>query len=108
MAQLSDTGRFKFALALVALVAFCVLCGAGLGVSIHGIAETGDSLDHWRAQAEEPAPETTLSMDRPAARIERLEAELASHQERAAVCGGMLLFFAALTALGVRTWRQRT
>lgn len=106
MSEISGPDRVKFGAALVVLAGFCVLCVGGLGVAVHGIAETGDSLAHWRAKAEEPQAENALPMDSPAVRVRRLEEELASHHERAAVCGGMLLFFGVLTTLGALKWRK--
>lgn len=92
--------------AVVVLAGFGLLCAGGLGVSIHGIAETRDSLAHWRARAGEPDAVNALPMDRPAARIRDLEDQLASHRERAVVCGGMFLFFGVLATVGFVKWRR--
>ena len=106
MSGLSTLNRAKLIVAVVVLAGFCLLCAGGLGVTIHGIAETCDSLDHWRARAEEPEAANALPMDRPAVRIRDLEEQLASHRERLVVYGGMFLFFGALATLGFVKWRR--
>lgn len=106
MSGLSIYHRTKLLGAVVIMAIFCVLCAGGLGVSIHGISETGDSLAHWRARAEEPEAASTLPMDRPAVRIRDLEEQLASHKERAVVTGSMFLFFGVLATLGFMKWRR--
>jgi len=106
MSELSSVNRVKLMGAIVVLAGFCLLCAGGLGVSIHAISETGDSLAHWRAREGEPEAGNASPMDRPAARVQDLEKQLASHKERAVVNGGMFLFFGVLTTLGFIKWRR--
>jgi len=106
MPGLSTYNRAKLLVAVAVLASFCLLCASGLGVSIHGISETGDSLAHWRARAAEPEAANAPSMDRPAVRVRNLEEQLASHRERAVVCGGMFVFFGVLASLGFVKWRR--
>ncbi len=106
MSELSSVNRVKLMGAIVVLAGFCLLCAGGLGVSIHGISETGDSLAHWRVRVEQPEAENASPMDRPAGRVRNLEKQLASHKERAVVNGGMFLFFGVLTTLGFIKWRK--
>jgi len=107
MSELSSVNRVKLMGAVVVLAGFCLLCAGGLGVSIHGISETGDSLAHWRAREGEPEGGSALPMDRPAVRVRDLEEQLASHKERAVVNnGGMFLFFGVLATLGFIRWRR--
>ena len=104
MSGMSSVNRVKLMGAIVVLAGFCLLCAGGLGISIHGISETGDSLAHWRVRAEEPGAGNASPMDRPAVRVRDLEKQLASHKERAVVRGGMFLFFGVLTTLGFIKW----
>lgn len=106
MSGLNTVNRVKLMGAVVVLAGFCLLCAGGLGLTIHGIAETRDSLAHWRARAEDPGAFHALPMDRPAVRVRDLEEQLASNKERAAVYGGMLLFFGVLATLGFIKWRR--
>jgi len=57
----------------------------------------------WSGETE---TDSASPMDRPAVRIRDLEEQLASHRERAVVCGGMFLFFGVLATLGFIKWRR--
>ena len=79
-------------------------------MTLHGKAETQDSLDHWiaRDQAErrgEAKPDPT-GIETPLSRIRRLEAELAKVPDRLFAQGAVFGLSLIFLALGWRWWKK--
>ncbi len=98
--------RSRLIAALVVLSALAVICAVGIGVALHGRAETLDSLEHWQARLESEAADPT-GFDSPKSRIRRLEAELDAVPERLFAMGSVFILSAVLVVLGYRALRTR-
>lgn len=105
--ELGFRERVRLIVALVILAGFAVLAAWGIGVELHGRSETLDSLEHWQRELEEEAraPQRTTGIYAPAARIQRLEAELDAIPERLFALCSVFALMTILVVLGYRVLR---
>ena len=105
--ELGARERGRLIVALVVLAGFAVLAAWGIGVELHGYAETRDSLEHWQRKLEEETrdPGLATGIYAPAARIQRLEAELAAVPERLFALCSVFVLMTVLAVLGYRVLR---
>lgn len=105
--ELGSRERVRLIVALIVLAGFAVLAAWGIGVELHGRSETLDSLEHWQRKLEEETrdPQRTTGLYPPAARIQRLEAELAAIPERLFALCSVFVLMTVLAVLGYRVLR---
>ncbi len=100
--------RVKLIAALVVMAALVVISAVGIGVTLHGRTETQDSLDHWRAVAEDEAAEGSRpgsGFESPKSRIQRLEKELDAVPGRLFPLCALFVVASVLLVLGYRKLR---
>ncbi|MDF1702992.1 MAG: hypothetical protein P1V36_17730 [Planctomycetota bacterium] len=92
--------------ALIVLAALALLCAVGIGIQLHGRAETTDSLAYWQAQLAAGDARDPAGFESPAVRVRRLQAELDAVPERLFPLGVVFVLATGLVVLGGRALRR--
>ena len=98
--------RGRLATGLLVFAALGVLSAVGIGMTLHGWAETQDSLEYWRARMASPPDDAYPADDSPEVRVRRLEEQLDKVPERLLAQGVVLALSIVMLVLGVRAWRR--
>lgn len=102
MHEMSFPNRMRLVIALVVMAVLSVVSAGGIGVTLHGRAETIDSLEHWQGRLDDVDAQAPAGFDSPAVRVRRLQAELDAVPER---LFAMVVVFLLATGLLVLGWR---